>query len=320
MVAFLVEHGASLAWKDGKGTALYMEAINNGQDEVARLLIKLGVDTDGFPPPPEQRDVTDPVNDVLRVVQYAMKRRGVEITADRLRSMSLIELGLDQLDQVELVMELEELLRLDELKCDDEESITLASLIEAVSRQTGIPIESAGKRKKQETPVQPGYVLRCPHCERAHRPGEASGRRELTCPGCKKLFLDLGPLPVPMDDVLLEAVVVKAHTLHSAQVELPQLPKWACPWCGGNVGVSRDKCRRCGCDLTKVAAQNLQTRAASESTHNRGLFYSLALEPIGGRGALLLLGRLGADEVMEMLGDQELASRMHGEEPPPLAR
>jgi acyl carrier protein len=263
----------------------------------------------------------DPAERVPLLIARELAKDGLKVKpADCTPDTSLVELGVDLLDIVELTMAIEEhyegKVSFDDLSDEASARLTVGDVIDTVSKALGRPQTKAPQAKTRSKPHGPGHILRCPHCDAKVKLTSSAKRRKVKCPKCKTPFLDLGPLPLPLPDLPMGGPVTELRVPKPIAVELAELPRWVCPWCGNNVGKAAD-CRRCGCDLGQVARQSLQGRAADEPAEVRGSFFLQATHPMSREVALCRLRRLPPRQVAKIGGTPELADAMRPEPEPP---
>lgn len=100
-------------------------------------------------------------------------------------------------------------------------------------------------------------------------------------------------------------------------VEMNNVPKLVCQWCGRNLGLTKDICPRCNCDLEITPAFCLREYVADLSATTISAYCQQAVHPMTADVSLCRLHRLLPERVRRIGGTQELADSMQAEEPPP---
>lgn len=161
------------------------------------------------------------------------------------------------------------------------------------------------------------HAVFCPKCRKSNPRPINQGRCQVSCSYCQATFLDLGPMPIPDLEIPTMSVLnPELEVKIPAPKSIEDLPKYLCPWCGGNAGV-REACRRCGCDLTVCATVDMKSVAQVLTDEGNGVFYQQAMMPMTGDVALCRLHRLSPAQVRKISGTPALAAKMGTEPPPP---
>lgn len=161
------------------------------------------------------------------------------------------------------------------------------------------------------------HVLRCPACKETGSYTRPESPKPENCVSCGFTLINCGPLPSPDWTIPSASALepeLKVYTPPPATVE--EVPKWACPWCGGNVGVTK-KCKRCSCDLTQVAPISLRDWVDGLPPPLIGAYRDLAMYPMDGSVALIRLYRLDPDAARRRQASESLVRKMRLTPAPP---
>jgi len=154
------------------------------------------------------------------------------------------------------------------------------------------------------------HVLRCPACNQPGAYPEVSAPQPGVCPSCGKGVINCGPLPSPDWSIPSASALDSEPTVHTpAPAEADAVPKWVCPWCGANVGATK-QCRRCSCDLVQAAPISLRDWVEGLSPRAIGAYRDQAMLPTNGAVALIRLYRLDPDAARGAGADEGLVGRM----------
>lgn len=154
------------------------------------------------------------------------------------------------------------------------------------------------------------HVLRCFACKKTSTFSIVAEPTTVTCPSCGVGVINCGPLPKPDWSIPSSSAVEPEFKVHTpGPCSIDDVPKWVCPWCGGNAGPAR-QCRRCSCDLTRAPVVSLRDWVEGMSPSTAGAYRDQAMLPMNGAVALIRLYRLDPDAARGASATESLVQKM----------